>query len=126
MTIEMETKTMLDEKGSPVITVATDALEVHVSRSLIDGVPYVQIDTRAPGVVRVELNDGDLWDADPEQDVPAMLDGFDILMPRDEPEPVLKCLSCGEYVTPGKIRVTLREHVADAKLHTLECAAVTT
>lgn len=42
-------------------------IEVHVYRSPIDGALVVQIDTTEDtGRVRVNINDGRLWDGDPE------------------------------------------------------------
>lgn len=44
--------------------------KVHVSvhTSDLDGVTVVQIDTEVPGRVRINLNDADVWDGDPERD----------------------------------------------------------
>lgn len=116
ITDEMNTEVRRDDKGVPLATVTSDALAVHVGRSVIDGVPYVMIDTKAPGVVRVDLNDGNIWDGDPEEDVPALLDGFEIAGELGGAKHLL-CLTCMDLVKPGAERHTLRAYVADAKLH---------
>lgn len=47
----------------------TDAVEVMVYRSELDNAPVVEIDTQVDtGVLRVNLNDGLIWDGDPEVD----------------------------------------------------------
>jgi hypothetical protein len=51
-------------------------IEVEVTRSPIDGALVVQVDTTGDtGRVRINLNDGAVWDGDPEQEQSA----FDLL-----------------------------------------------
>lgn len=123
ITNEIITGVTRDDNGQPLATVTTDTVTVHVGRSTIDSVPYVMIDTDNAGPMRVDLNDGNIWDGDPEQDQAHWLDQFDIIDPINEPEPILKCVRCDDWIEPGKIRVRLREFVADAKLHNCEAAA---
>ena len=76
LTKDVQLDARIDDNGQPYGLVATDALEVFVGRSEIDGSAYVIIDTIKPGSVRIDLNDGTIWDQDPDIDVPEMLDQF--------------------------------------------------
>lgn len=117
----------MDEAESPVASLRTSDFEVHLSRSLVDGVPYLQIDTCEPGSVRVDLNDGNIWDGDPEEDVPALLDGFAVALgtcktngSSDFTYPILTCTYCREALTQGPAK--LRAYVAAARAHAATCA----
>lgn len=119
ITDEVKTEVHRDDKGVPLATVTSDVLTVQVGRSVIDGEPYVMIDTEAPGIIRVDLNDGTIWDGDPEQDQAHWLDGFEIAGELSGARHLL-CLKCVNLVKPGTERHTLRAYVADAKLHQCE------
>lgn len=43
-------------------------VQVGVWTSDLDGVTVVQIDTGASGRLRINLNDADVWDGDPDAD----------------------------------------------------------
>lgn len=104
-----------NEDGS--VTVATDQITVHVTRSLRgDNAPYIIVDTHAPGRLQIDVNDGTIWDQDPEEDVPAMLDGYAVI----GEENVLLCMGCGERVKFDEFKLTLRSYVAAAQAHTNE------
>ena len=76
--------------------------------------PVIAITTENSGHVMVTLNDGVLWDQDPEVDAPELLDGFVPLGGRD-----IECIACGEVIDTKTC--TVRAQVAAAKLH--ECEA---
>lgn len=97
-----------DKKGQAAMTNPIPSIvfedgncEVHVSRSLIDNSIYVQIDTRENvGNVRVELNDGPLYDGNPEtDDAPGKL---------EEPARTQVRVLDGIRVTPGEVLVAER------------------
>ncbi|UOR02081.1 hypothetical protein MUN77_01735 [Leucobacter allii] len=89
-------------------------------RSELDGAVVIDLDTVDDvGRVRVTLNDGVIWDGDPEQDVPAMLDGFEISHTWEGLESMF-CLACIQDVDLGEQR-TLRAYVAAAKAHAGNC-----
>lgn len=105
----------LEELGLETIT---------FGRSEIDGAVLVMIDTlEHVGRVRIDLNDGTIWDQDPELDVPDMLDGFEIRLWHGDgiTAPALECTTCEQLVGGATMRRTLREHVAAAKQHNENC-----
>lgn len=54
---------------------ASEAVETTVYRSDIDGAIVIEIDTQpASGHVRINLNDGTIWDRDPEEIPPTATD----------------------------------------------------
>lgn len=98
--------------------------QIVVTKSENDGATLIVIDTlESAGRVRIDLNDGTIWDQDPELDVPDMLDGFEVRLWRGDGivAPALECLTCGQMVGGATMRRTLREHVAAAKQHNESC-----
>ncbi|WP_416445447.1 hypothetical protein AB3K78_01200 [Leucobacter sp. HNU] len=52
---------------APALTTQREPVDVTVTRSEIDGALLIQIDTEdETGHLRIDLNDGTIWDADPE------------------------------------------------------------
>lgn len=113
MSAMKELTASLEELGLEAIT---------FGRSEIDGAVLVMIDTlEHVGRVRIDLNDGTIWDQDPEEDVPAMLDGFEI-QENWLGDSTLVCLTCARTLGMSAPRPrTLRDYVAAAKHHNENC-----
>lgn len=60
------------DEDAMVVTIPGGEVLVSAYVSDVDGVPVIQVDTNpGSGRLRVNLNDGTLWDGDPDTDGPA-------------------------------------------------------
>lgn len=110
-----------EDQAEPTINVP--GVTVTVTRSTIDGARLLFVDTQqGVGRVRIDLNDGTIWDGDPEEDQAHWLDGFTFEV-TVAGAAILTCGSCSERVGWPTRGDTLRSLVADAKLHNCEAAA---
>lgn len=62
------------DAGAEPDSLPVDRIEVQTWTSEIDGVPVVQIDTDDVGRMRVYINDGPIYDQDPNKDEPWWID----------------------------------------------------
>lgn len=122
MSAMKEVATLLEENG-----IHLEEVDIVATRSLKDEALLIDIQTsEGGGHVRINLNDGTIWDQDPELDVPAMLDGFAVALgtykTKGSPDftyPILTCTDCMEAIVHGP--ANLRTYVAAAREHADSC-----
>lgn len=114
MSATKEIAMVVEERGVQLADVS-----IVVTRSDRDNARLILIETcEEGGHVRIDLNDGTIWDADPEHDIADWLEGFTVAR-QWSAQVALLCRACGALAPVNGS--TLRAYMAAAKLH--QCAA---